>query len=404
MPLAVRARDLAALRAAGAALLDVDAPAPALAARLVAHLGPAFGIESAWGVEVPLGGADADPGAPVPFADPSSADLAGAVARLAELRPAAVTLRERAAGEAALRLLAGAAHVTWHHEEFPRRLGANYAAFTRTAVYHALFAPGRGATATGFVSSVPGSPASLILSRRAPDRPARRARVRPLLALLAPAVHGRHALRARLGRVGVAGTAAAGARADALSTPALLLAPDGTEAHRNAALTALLARPAVDAAGVLHAMHAAGAAGLALARVGARGGRGSAAELRLADAPLAGVGAALQVGAVPWGGDWGVLVTLGEVPRGGPSDGGGAPLAGDGEAPPGGTPVWAAAHDLTARERQVAALLAARRTNAEVAAALGVSVHTVRRHVERVLRKLGARSRLEVRARLGAGD
>ena len=52
--------------------------------------------------------------------------------------------------------------------------------------------------------------------------------------------------------------------------------------------------------------------------------------------------------------------------------------------------------ELTAREREVAALLAARRTNAEVAAALGVSEHTARHHTERVLRKLGVRSRRDV--------
>ncbi len=53
----------------------------------------------------------------------------------------------------------------------------------------------------------------------------------------------------------------------------------------------------------------------------------------------------------------------------------------------------------TPREREVAALLAARRTNAEVAAALGVSAHTARHHVERVMRKLGVRSRRAVSER-----
>jgi DNA-binding CsgD family transcriptional regulator len=51
---------------------------------------------------------------------------------------------------------------------------------------------------------------------------------------------------------------------------------------------------------------------------------------------------------------------------------------------------------LTPREREVAALLAARRTNGEIAAALGVSPHTARHHTERVLRKYGVSSRRRV--------
>jgi DNA-binding CsgD family transcriptional regulator len=63
-----------------------------------------------------------------------------------------------------------------------------------------------------------------------------------------------------------------------------------------------------------------------------------------------------------------------------------APDAAPAPAPPG----------LTAREAQVAGLLARRATDAEVAATLGVSWHTARRHAERVLRKLGVRSRTQV--------
>lgn len=53
---------------------------------------------------------------------------------------------------------------------------------------------------------------------------------------------------------------------------------------------------------------------------------------------------------------------------------------------------------LTAREREVAALLAARRTNVEIAAALGVAVPTARHHVERVMSKLGVASRRDIGA------
>lgn len=51
---------------------------------------------------------------------------------------------------------------------------------------------------------------------------------------------------------------------------------------------------------------------------------------------------------------------------------------------------------LTPRERAVASLLAARRTNAEIAAVLGLSRHTARHHTEHVLAKLGVRSRRDV--------
>ena len=55
---------------------------------------------------------------------------------------------------------------------------------------------------------------------------------------------------------------------------------------------------------------------------------------------------------------------------------------------------------LTTREIQVAGLLAAGRSNAEIARALSVSAHTARRHTERVRAKLGVPSRAAVAARL----
>jgi DNA-binding CsgD family transcriptional regulator len=51
---------------------------------------------------------------------------------------------------------------------------------------------------------------------------------------------------------------------------------------------------------------------------------------------------------------------------------------------------------LTRREAEVAAALAGRLSSAEIAAALGISVNTARRHSERVLEKLGIRSRREI--------
>lgn len=51
---------------------------------------------------------------------------------------------------------------------------------------------------------------------------------------------------------------------------------------------------------------------------------------------------------------------------------------------------------LTPREADVALLLARRATNREIAAALGLSAHTVRHHVEHVFLKLGVTSRREI--------
>lgn len=51
---------------------------------------------------------------------------------------------------------------------------------------------------------------------------------------------------------------------------------------------------------------------------------------------------------------------------------------------------------LTARERQVAILAAAGKTNAAMAAHLSVSTHTVKTQMRSVLRKLGLRSRLQL--------
>ncbi|HEX7120074.1 MAG TPA: helix-turn-helix transcriptional regulator [Longimicrobiales bacterium] len=58
---------------------------------------------------------------------------------------------------------------------------------------------------------------------------------------------------------------------------------------------------------------------------------------------------------------------------------------------------------LTPRQATVARLLAEGRSNAEIAARLGISPHTARHHTESVLLKLGVRSRAEVAARLMRG-
>jgi DNA-binding CsgD family transcriptional regulator len=55
---------------------------------------------------------------------------------------------------------------------------------------------------------------------------------------------------------------------------------------------------------------------------------------------------------------------------------------------------------LTAREAEVALLLARRSTNAEIAGILRLSPHTVRHHIEAVFAKLGVRSRHDVGPKL----
>jgi DNA-binding NarL/FixJ family response regulator len=50
---------------------------------------------------------------------------------------------------------------------------------------------------------------------------------------------------------------------------------------------------------------------------------------------------------------------------------------------------------LTARERQIMQLVAKGASNQAIAERLGISLHTVRNHVQRIITKLGAHSKLE---------
>ena len=63
-------------------------------------------------------------------------------------------------------------------------------------------------------------------------------------------------------------------------------------------------------------------------------------------------------------------------------------------------PTTAADGDLTAREREIAELVAAGRTNREVAAQLVLSERTIEAHLRNVYAKLGVRSRVELTRRL----
>jgi DNA-binding CsgD family transcriptional regulator len=61
-------------------------------------------------------------------------------------------------------------------------------------------------------------------------------------------------------------------------------------------------------------------------------------------------------------------------------------------------------YGLTPREVRVSMLLVAALRSREIAEALGISIHTARRHAEAVLRKLGVSSRNELRDRLRIGS
>ena len=58
----------------------------------------------------------------------------------------------------------------------------------------------------------------------------------------------------------------------------------------------------------------------------------------------------------------------------------------------------AVAAPLSRRETEVMGLLSSGRENAEIATALGVSVHTVERHVANIFLKIGVRNRAEATA------
>lgn len=68
------------------------------------------------------------------------------------------------------------------------------------------------------------------------------------------------------------------------------------------------------------------------------------------------------------------------------------------DAPPGAQPDADGAGVLTAREREVIALVVAGKTNAEIAKALSVSVSTAQTHVHNMLEKVGVKRRSELAA------
>lgn len=157
---------------------------------------------------------------------------------------------------------------------------------------------------------------------------------------------------------------------DALPMPAALFGLDGHLHHANALLLDHLA-VSPDGREVQRRMEAAARGCVAASAAGA--------PLEAAIRPVAGPGprATLIHSLLP---DPLVLVVL--------------PVAEGPQAPS--VDEMRARFGLTRRQAEVARLLASRKTNEEVAAALGISVHTARRHTEAVLSKLGLRSRRHV--------
>ncbi|HYT71789.1 MAG TPA: helix-turn-helix transcriptional regulator [Gemmatimonadales bacterium] len=172
-----------------------------------------------------------------------------------------------------------------------------------------------------------------------------------------------------------------GAALDLLSEGAVLLNADGRPVHSNAALSHLLANDP-ERSRLESALQALGAQLCrAVGGAGARGERLSqtvpASEVTTARAryrlraTLFGEGIAARSPTV--------LVALERV-----------------RAEPPRAEQLAARYQLTPSEGEVALLLVQRRTNAEIARALGISPHTARHHTESVFLKTGAHSRTHV--------
>ncbi len=192
----------------------------------------------------------------------------------------------------------------------------------------------------------------------------------PVLRALLPAFRAGHHALATVG----AHRAALGATLDRLADALLVVGPDGRALHRNAALVRLLAadpqRERLEAA--------------LLAASRTSTGRGvRRAEQHVATCVGRYVVRASHLPPELLGEAGGTLVTVARADAG----------ADAADALP-------ARFGLTRREAEVAQALARRLTNAEVARALGISPHTAERHTERVLAKLGVRSRHEVAQRL----
>jgi DNA-binding CsgD family transcriptional regulator len=253
----------------------------------------------------------------------------------------------------------------------------------RSTLVNEAVRPGGMYDFLGFMTASPAGELMLFMGHERPGRSRFGAeRELPVLRALLPAFRAGHHALVRFG----AHRAALATTLDRMTQAVLVLAPDGRAVHRTPALVRLLAAdPARE-----QLEQALAAAGRALAggagRAAAPHGAGLAdVERRVATAVGRYTVRSARLPAELLGEPGGVLVTIERA---------------DTELPQPGT--LAERLGLTRREAEVAEALARRLTNAELARALGISPHTAERHTERVLAKLGVRSRHDVAARLRA--
>ena len=225
----------------------------------------------------------------------------------------------------------------------------------------------------------------VILHRTTATAPAFGEREKALLRLLHPAFWSGVETWLRLG----AHTAVLAAALDEIGVALALVALHGGVLHQTPALTALLQgepeRERLTAAVVAAARAVAGAQAMGTARAAARpiGPTPSALEVATARGWYRVRASTVAEGA--FGPDPVALVLVERA-----------------AAPPASDDVLRARYGLTRQEVRVARLLAERRTNEEIAAALFVSLSTARHHVGHVLEKLEVRSRKDVAAALAA--
>jgi DNA-binding CsgD family transcriptional regulator len=251
----------------------------------------------------------------------------------------------------------------------------------RSTIVNEAVRPGGMYDFLGFMTACAGSEMMLFMGHDRPggSRFGSTGELQVLRALLPAFRAGHHALAAFGAR-----RAALSATLDAMSDALLVVGPDGRPVHRNAALGALLAgdpqRERLERALSAAARSVGGARQVMPNALAATEQQVTTAVARYA----------VRVMRMPpelLGEPGGALVSVTRAEAELPAE-----------------QALAARFGLTRRETEVALALARRLTNAEVALALGISPHTAERHTERVLAKLGVRSRHDVAACLQSAE
>lgn len=238
--------------------------------------------------------------------------------------------------------------------------------------YNEALVPARMRAFSGLTTQLPTGEAFLCVGYDGRGRARRDAAEElELLQLIFPTLTAGHHAWASAG----ARQAAIQTQLDAIPDALLVVGPDGRTLHRNAALERLLAGEP-ERERVVAALHA-----MAAELRAPRGVRTVATPARTVTTALGRYALRASLASAALWGQEGVVQLAVEHAK--------TPAAVVALAA-------TAAHGLTAREAQVAQLLARRARDPEIAAALGISLHTARHHTEKVLRKLGVRSRAHV--------